>query len=100
MKWLRLVVSVLFGCAVSIVILYTAIDAFHGPLVMLLNGILVDDEVLAKMVFLALIPGTVVAALLYSWRKPLRDDDCRCRNCGYILRGLIEPRCSEWWEPI
>jgi len=29
-----------------------------------------------------------------------RDRACRCRNCGYILRGLSEPRCPECGEAI
>jgi hypothetical protein len=28
------------------------------------------------------------------------DGQTHCRKCGYILRGLQEPRCSECGEPI
>ena len=28
------------------------------------------------------------------------DGETRCRKCGYILRGIREPRCSECGEKI
>lgn len=28
------------------------------------------------------------------------DRETRCRRCGYILRGLVEPRCPECGERI
>ena len=28
------------------------------------------------------------------------DPETRCRKCGYILRGITEPRCSECGESI
>lgn len=28
------------------------------------------------------------------------DGETRCRSCGYILRGLTEPRCPECGERI
>lgn len=28
------------------------------------------------------------------------DSETRCRNCGYILRGISEPRCPECGERI
>ena len=28
------------------------------------------------------------------------DKETRCRKCGYILRGITEPRCSECGERI
>lgn len=28
------------------------------------------------------------------------DKETRCRKCGYILKGLTEPRCSECGERI
>jgi hypothetical protein len=29
-----------------------------------------------------------------------RDGETRCRRCGYILRGISEPRCPECGERI
>lgn len=46
---------------------------------------------------------TAVACLgwVLTWlsvRRP--DNETRCRKCGYILRGLTEPRCPECGERI
>lgn len=32
--------------------------------------------------------------------RPVSDRETRCRKCGYILRGLSEPRCPECGETI
>jgi len=44
------------------------------------------------------VPAVAVTALVALHRR--RDDDCRCRKCGYILRGISEPRCPECGERI
>lgn len=43
-----------------------------------------------------------VFGLLTRWfgRPGFSDDETRCRRCGYILRGITEPRCSECGERI
>ena len=28
------------------------------------------------------------------------DSECRCRKCGYILKGIKKPECPECGEPI
>ena len=45
-------------------------------------------------------PPIFVAVLIYGLGKPFTDTETRCRNCGYILRGLTEPRCPECGEGI
>lgn len=36
-----------------------------------------------------------------TWLDARRGDyETRCRRCGYILRGLTEPRCPECGERI
>lgn len=35
---------------------------------------------------------------LFSPKRP--DNETRCRQCGYILRGITEPRCPECGERI
>ncbi|MBN1858453.1 hypothetical protein JW848_04530 [Candidatus Bipolaricaulota bacterium] len=48
---------------------------------------------------LALIPLAVYGGLsLLASRKT--DGETRCRKCGYILRGISEPRCPECGERI
>jgi hypothetical protein len=39
-----------------------------------------------------------IASLLAP--SPLIDGETRCRKCGYILRGISEPRCPECGERI
>ncbi len=46
---------------------------------------------------------SITASMVGLWAyKKLSEDDCetRCRRCGYILRGLREPRCSECGQEI
>jgi len=37
-----------------------------------------------------------------GWRFPVnrQSSETRCRKCGYILRGISEPRCPECGERI
>ncbi len=44
------------------------------------------------------LPGLLAAVLIVAQRH--RDPETRCRNCGYILRGIPEPRCPECGERI
>ncbi len=47
---------------------------------------------------------TLTAVACYGWflvwLGDRRDRETRCRRCGYILRGLREPRCPECGEPV
>ena len=50
-------------------------------------------------------PGLVVTLLACGWltkrfRNVDSDGQLHCRKCGYILRGISEPRCSECGERI
>jgi rubrerythrin len=36
----------------------------------------------------------------YHPRRNFLDDETRCRKCGYILKGIKEPICSECGEKI
>jgi hypothetical protein len=54
---------------------------------------------------LVLLQITPVCAygLMTRWlhpRRELLDGETHCRKCGYILRGIPEPRCSECGERI
>jgi len=50
--------------------------------------------------------GAAIGIAVYAWATrewgpPLViDNETRCRKCGYILRGIPEPRCSECGESI
>lgn len=43
-----------------------------------------------------------VYGLLQRWTsgKGVESGETRCRKCGYILRGISEPRCPECGERI
>ena len=41
--------------------------------------------------------GPIIAAVLAHMLTPKKT---LCRKCGYILKGLTEPRCSECGEKI
>jgi hypothetical protein len=44
--------------------------------------------------------GAAAFKLISRRRRGTPDGHTRCGHCGYILRGLEEPRCSECGEPI
>jgi hypothetical protein len=45
--------------------------------------------------------GALAYGLLTRWLgNPAPDGELRCRKCGYILRGISEPRCPECGEAI
>ena len=52
------------------------------------------------------LPPVLVALATYgllTWlfsRRSSVEGETRCRKCGYILRGISEPRCSECGERI
>lgn len=48
---------------------------------------------------------TITAVACLAWTLTCvvhgrHDGETRCRRCGYILRGLSEPRCPECGERI
>jgi hypothetical protein len=50
-------------------------------------------------------PGIATAITAYGlltrfWGAQVTDGETHCRKCGYILRGIPEPRCSECGERI
>ena len=92
------------------------IFAFMLILVMIrwtISGLLwsVDDFLgstgytISFILLLCSIPAMFVVILKYrsltkKYATPVFDSEIRCRNCGYILRGITEPRCPECWEKI
>ena len=64
----------------------------HAPIAMVnITGIVLYSLVTACL-----------ALVVYSGtgRKGPEDGETRCRKCGYILRGITEPRCPECGERI
>ena len=54
----------------------------------------------ASMVVILTAPGLIVGVYFYTWRNRQGDGHTRYRKCGYILKGITEPRCSECGERI
>jgi len=67
-------------------------SAPHGVYAALVDG-------LAAIAVIA--PAALVAVFLDAHlRRPAPPRETRCRRCGYVLRGLTEPRCPECGERI
>ena len=60
-------------------------------------------QIIFTIIALMLASAAAVGVYSYTTRRwgplPL-DGETRCRKCGYILRGIPEPRCSECGERI
>lgn len=68
-----------------------------------LFGMAVVVEPTVSNVFKAFLigaPGMLVSAVIAGRFVVNPDKETHCRACGYILRGLSEPRCSECGERI
>ena len=74
------------------------------PLCAVLVYILAPDQpftMLALRAVLEPLPGIIAYGILTRNLGPqLSSSEIRCRKCGYILRGLSEPRCPECAEAI
>ena len=60
-------------------------------------------KVASMIIFLSifLTGPTITTVILYALTpRESRDGHTRCGKCGYILKGLTEPRCSECGERI
>lgn len=54
----------------------------------------------APLAFAITLTAVACYGWLLVWLSDRRDRETRCRRCGYILRGLVEPRCPECGESI
>jgi len=58
----------------------------------------------ATVALLAGVPASIASVLFFSWISKKyghpSDNETRCRQCGYILCGITEPRCPECGERI
>ncbi len=92
--WLRIVVSVIVTGIASF--------AWHTGAVVIFSGggsAVYLHTILTLSLFLT---GPIIAAVLVHVLTPKepKDGHTRCGKCGYILKGLTEPRCSECGERI
>ncbi len=58
--------------------------------------IIAPGMIIVLVFFLAM----MVTFFYLSRNRSKRDNETRCRKCGYILKGISEPRCSECGERI
>ena len=104
MPWRRFILAVACGT-----LLVSAFLFLLGPRIFILTQELASDLLLSPhglyaflvnvpALVICTVPGVVVTALIARHRS--RDAECRCRKCGYILRGISEPRCPECGERI
>ncbi len=74
-------------------------DAVYQPL----SDILGRRAAFVCVILLIATPAAVVTSLTYAYlRRPndLPDGYLHCLKCGYVLKGLSEPRCPECGERI
>ena len=66
------------------------------------RGIVGDDVSFYGIILLLATPGWIAGLLTfqYLFRPPRADMYLHCLKCGYILKGLSEPRCPECGERI
>ncbi len=92
--WLRIIVSVIAGGIAGFA-------SYAGCLLTLSHfaGGKVISAMLVMSIFL--IGPAVTTGIRYALtQRETKDGHTRCGKCGYILKGLTEPRCSECGERI
>ena len=94
--WLRIIGSVVVGRIVSYA-LYWA-----GWLLFLQPAGRYTLSVALLFAFFGFLGGPMIATVLAHLLTPRekKDGHTRCGKCGYILKGLTEPRCSECGERL
>jgi len=61
----------------------------------------VPDLVEAVLVIGSYVLATTATLVILRYRPTgPTDSETRCRKCGYILRGISEPRCPECGEVV
>ena len=94
--WLRIIVSVIaggfvgFACQMVVINVITAVVTGRLGYSYLMLG--------ASVYLIAPLAAAVLVHALTPREK--KDGHTRCGKCGYILKGLTEPRCSECGERI
>ncbi len=92
--WLRIIVSAIAGGIASLA-LYAVGSKVLFPVGAGLSSALF-------LMFTGFFAGPIIATVLAHVLTPKErlDGHTRCGKCGYILKGLTEPRCSECGERI
>ena len=104
MHWFwRAIISVA-AAWICLVVMTPLFDYLRAPLLHGLPLALNNVSVYRAMGALFML-GTISVALasfglLTYWTRTPFTNQTRCRKCGYILRGITEPRCPECGERI
>ena len=103
MPWRRFILAVACGAVTSSTLFMVWGDGLQVAMSMLMLRAGIPPSVCYNVsIFVMTIvfgsPGFAIA--LYIATRGPRDPETRCRRCGYILRGIPEPRCPECGERI
>ena len=92
--WLRIMVAVVVGGIASVAFLRVGAE--------LVFTVVGAEPFPGFFIFTAFLAGPTATAVLLHMLTPRekKDGHTRCGKCGYILKGLSEPRCSECGEQI
>ena len=94
--WLRITVSVIVGGIVGF-----ALYVGGSAVISRLPGRTGYWHVILFMPSVFLAAPAAAAVLVHALTpRETKDGHTRCGKCGYILKGLTEPRCSECGERI
>ncbi len=93
--WLRIIVA---GLVVTIGTVIAVIAGY--VLVMFGGGAAEGLFVLFGLVVVFAAPTAAAVLMHVLTPSEPKDGHTRCGKCGYILKGLTEPRCSECGERI
>ena len=94
--WLRIIVSLIVGAIAGFACQMVVINVLNAVMTGRLGG---SYLMLGASVYLiAPLAASVLTHVLTP--KTVKDEHTRCGKCGYILKGLTEPRCSECGERI
>ena len=96
--WLRIIVAVVVG-AIAGIALYAGFEVVVSRWVAVVSG---EGWFLGMFILSIVLASPIIATVLAHVLTPKErlDGETRCRKCGYILKGLTEPRCSECGERI
>ena len=108
MTWRRSIVAVAAGAALIALVMqflwYQLMGVVQEVAAWVLPRIVPDTgySLIVDLValFIVAIPGVALGIALYAKLRGPGDGETRCRKCGYILRGLTNPRCPECGQTI
>jgi len=87
---------------IAVIVSFFAVGYLFRPALLVFGMAGLDRSAIVTTRLIGFIAPLAVFGLLthYLGSKRLRDSETRCRKCGYILRGITEPRCPECGERI